>query len=391
MKIKRYFAPDIRQAIRKVRDEQGPDAVILSNRAVDGGVEIVAAVDYENFIAEVDTAPAVTAPARPPQPARAERATDEARAPVPADDAVNAMGRELKSLRGMLEHQLSGLAWGELGRRHPQRVLLIRRLRELGLSAALAQQIGNEIPEQPDMERAWRQALALFAHYLPVTDDDILAHGGLVALVGPTGVGKTTTVAKLAARALLRHGPKSVALITADDQRIGAHEQLKIYGQILDIPVRVARDHRSLAAAISELRGHRLVLIDTAGLSQRDLRLTEQLALVRGGSPAMKLYLVLSANSQIAALEETVAAFGADRVQGAIITKVDETASLGGVLSVLSAHRLPVAYVSEGQRVPEDLAPARAHNLVTRCVAIAQQTRASLTKQSSTPKVALHA
>jgi flagellar biosynthesis protein FlhF len=387
MKIKRYFAPDIRQAIRKVRDEQGPDAVILSNRAVDGGVEIVAAVDYENFVAGIDTPAAASAPPRPAPAVPAGRAAEAA----PADDAVSAMGRELKNLRGMLEHQLSGLAWGELGRRHPQRVLLIRQLRELGLSAALAQRIGNEIPEQPDMERAWRQALALFARYLPVTDDDILAHGGVVALVGPTGVGKTTTVAKLAARALLRHGPKSVALVTADDQRIGAHEQLKIYGQILDIPVRVARDHRTLQAAISELRAHRLILIDTAGMSQRDLRLAEQLAMVRGGSSAVKLYLVLSANGQIAALEETVAAFGAGRVQGAIITKVDETASLGGVLSVLAAHQLPVAYVSEGQRVPEDLAPARAHNLVARCVAVMQQTRASLAKQPSTTKVALHA
>ena len=210
----------------------------------------------------------------------------------------------------MLEHQLSGLAWGDLGRRHPQRVLLIRRLRELGLGAALAQKIASEIPEQPDSERVWRQALALLSHYLPVTNDDILGHGGVVALVGPTGVGKTTSVAKLAARCLLRHGPKSVALITADDQRIGAHEQLKIYGQILDIPVRVARDHGSLQAALGELRAHRLILIDTAGMSQRDVRLAEQLSMVRAGSPAVKLYLVLAANAQIAALEETVAAFG---------------------------------------------------------------------------------
>jgi flagellar biosynthesis protein FlhF len=292
----------------------------------------------------------------------------------------------------MLEHQLSGLAWGDLGRRHPQRMLLIRRLRELGLSAALAHKIANEIPEQPDMERAWRQALALFAHYLPVTHDDILTHGGVVALVGATGVGKTTTVAKLAARCLLRHGPKSVALITADDQRIGAHEQLKIYGQILDIPVRLARDHATLQAAITELRGHRLVLIDTAGMSQRDLRLAEQLGRLRAGSPAVRLYLVLAANGQIAATEETVAAFAAGTLHGAIITKLDETASLGGVLSVLSHHRLPAAYVSEGQRVPEDLAPARAHHLVSRCVAVMQQTRAALAAPASNlGKVARHA
>jgi flagellar biosynthesis protein FlhF len=182
-----------------------------------------------------------------------------------------------------------------------------------------------------------------------------------------------------------------VALITADDQRIGAHEQLKIYGQILDVPVRLARDHQSLTAALAELRGHRLVLIDTAGLSQRDVRLAEQLARVRAGSPAVQLYLVLSANSQIAALAETVAAFGTTTLAGAILTKIDETTSLGAALSVLSAHRLPVAYVSDGQRVPEDLAPARAHTLVTRAVAITQQTRAALAARPAYRPVALHA
>jgi len=407
MKIKRYFAPDIRQAIRKVREDQGPDAVILSNRTVDGGVEIVTAVDYEAFVADLGNSGATTHTA-----VSARRARDDARegggkprrehaleeiipdasADAASGDCFADMGRELKSLRGMLEHQLSGLAWGELGRRHPQRVLLIRRLRELGLSAALAQKIAAEIPELPDSERVWRQALALLAHYLPVTNDDILSHGGVVALVGPTGVGKTTSVAKLAARYLLRHGPKSVALITADDQRIGAHEQLKIYGQILDIPVRLARDHGSLQAAISELRAHRLILIDTAGMCQRDVRLAEQLSMVRAGSPAVKLYLVLAANAQIAALEETVAAFGSAALQGAIITKADETSSFGGVLSVLSSHGLPVAYVSEGQRVPEDLAPARSHSLVSRCVGVMQQTRTALAKQPVRyRKVAVHA
>jgi flagellar biosynthesis protein FlhF len=399
MKIKRYFAPDIRQAIRKVRDDQGPDAVILSNRTVDGGVEIVAAVDYEAFVADLGSTGSTTnnpAPASRSPRARADARDGEARArrehapgeemvldtagELEASASINDVGRELKTLRGMLEHQLSGLAWGELGRRHPQRVLLIRQLRELGLGGALAQKIAAEIPEQPDSERVWRQALALLAHYLPVTNDDILSQGGVVALVGPTGVGKTTSVAKLAARYLLRHGPKSVALITADDQRIGAHEQLKIYGQILDLPVRVARDHGSLQAALSELRAHQLILIDTAGMSQRDVRLAEQLSMVRSGSPAVKLYLVLAANAQIAALEETVAAFSTTALQGAIITKADETSSFGGVLSVLSSHGLPVAYVSEGQRVPEDLAPARAHSLVSRCVAVMQQTRAALAK-----------
>lgn len=391
MKIKRYFAPDIRQAIRQVREELGPDAVILSNRKADGGVELVAAIDYEALLVEADRA-------RGPAPSGAARREPTLTPSAPpatggaaVDPLIAHMGREIKSLRGMLEHQLSGIAWGELGRRHPQRMLLIRRLRELGLSAALAQRIAAEVPETLDAERGWRQALALLAHYLPVTDDDILNRGGVVALIGPTGVGKTTTVAKLAARCLLRHGPHSVALITADDQRIGAHEQLRIYGQILGIPVRAAADHRALAAALAELRQARLVLIDTAGLGQRDTRLAEQLGLIRSASPALRPYLVLAANSQIAAIEETVAAFGSGSVAGAIVTKIDETSSLGGVLSVLSAHRLPVAYVSEGQRVPEDLAPARSHSLVARCVAVTERTRESLARKPLFTKVATHA
>jgi len=155
--------------------------------------------------------------------------------------------------------------------------------------------------------------------------------------------------------------------------------------------VRAARDHASLQAAITELRGHRLILIDTAGLSQRDLRLAEQLARIRAGSPAVRLYLVLAANGQMPASEETVAAFTAGTIHGAIITKIDEASSLGGVLSVLGTHQLPIAYVSEGQRVPEDLAPARAHNLVARCVAVMQQTRAALAPPAAGRGVALHA
>ncbi|MDH4133738.1 MAG: flagellar biosynthesis protein FlhF [Gammaproteobacteria bacterium] len=388
MKIKRYFAPDIRQAIRKVREEQGPDAVILSNRKTDGGVEIVAAVDYDAFLADLG---ASGARAAGETPASGNKSKPAAAVSDDAGDPIADMGRELKNLRGMLEHQLSGLAWGEMGRKHPQRLLLIRRLRDLGLSTALAQRIAVAIPEQPDMERVWRQGIALFAHHLPVTNDDILAHGGTVALVGPTGVGKTTTIAKLAARFVLRHGPKSVALIAADDQRIGAHEQLRIYGQILDLPVRVARDAAGLRQALAEFRGHRLVLIDTAGMSQRDARLAEQLSLVSQGLPGVKRYLVLAANGQSAAIEETLTAFAVAAPHAAILTKLDETSSLGGVLSALSARGLPVAYVSEGQRVPEDLAPARSHSLVSRCVAIAQQTRETIYRRPEQKKVALHA
>ncbi len=383
MKIKRYVAPDIRAAIRMVREEQGPDAVILSNRPVDGGVEIVAALDYDALLKDLGVAQA----GGPAPAARAGAKTGSAPDGVTGGDssepALLDLRRDVKMLRGMLEHQLSELAWGEMGRKHPRKTLLVRRLRELGLSAALAERIGADVPEIEDFERTWRDALARLAHHLPVTDDDILAHGGIVALVGPTGVGKTTTVAKLAARFILRHGAGSVGLITTDEHRIGAQEQLRIYGKILDAPVWVARDAGSLAQALEEMHGRQLVLIDTAGMSQRDVRLAEQFELIRASAARVRPYLVLAATSQLAALEETVRAFAAATLAGCIITKIDESTSLGGVLSVVSQHRLPVAYVSEGQRVPEDLRPARSASLVSRCVAIHSQTEQLLANRAS--------
>jgi flagellar biosynthesis protein FlhF len=377
MKIKRYFAPDIRQALRLVREGQGPDAVILSNREVDGGVEIVAAVDYDALLAEagVTTRYGSGADTAAGRGAGAEAAPE---ASAPQDDSLLGVRSELTTLRGMLEHQLSDLAWGELERKHPRRALLIRRLRELGLGPTLARRIAEGVSEEQDFERLWREGLALLARSLAVTDDDIVSHGGVVALIGPTGVGKTTTAAKLAARYILRHGARSVALVTTDDQRIGAHEQLKIFGRILDVPVRAARDADSLRAVLAELAAYRLVLIDTAGMGQRDVRLSEQFQMIHGAGRPIRSHLVLAATGQLPALEETVRAFAPGAPQACIVTKLDETTSLGGVLSVAAQHRLAFAYLSDGQRVPEDLRPARAHTLVARCVAIHQQTRQML-------------
>lgn len=194
-----------------------------------------------------------------------------------------------------------------------------------------------------------------------------------MALIGPTGVGKTTTVAKLAARFALRHGQRQVALITTDSYRIGAHEQLRNYAQIMGIPMQVAGDRDELSSAIKSLYGKRLVLIDTAGMSQRDVRLSERLCTLGGGSPPVKNYLVLSAMAQSAVLNETIRAFQQVKLTGCILTKLDETASLGGALSAIIQHQLPVAYVSDGQRVPEDIHLARAHNLVARAVTFMRQ------------------
>ncbi len=370
MQIKRYFAEDMRQAIRKVRDAQGPDAVILSNRKVNGGVEIVAAMDYDES-AFSRAPPGNAGNVGFEAPASSE---DTAPATVWAEDAaLVSMRNELNHLRGLLEHQLSGLAWGDLGRRSPQRAALVRRLLELDLSAKVARQIAAEVPESKDPEAAWRNALGILAHRIEVTEDDILSKGGVVALVGPTGVGKTTTAAKLAARFALRHGAGSVALVTTDSYRVGAVEQLRTYARIMGVRVRVTKDRDDLELALEQLADRRLVLIDTAGMSQRDLRLSEQLAMLQGGSQLVHSYLVIAATSQILALEETVRAFRGARLDGCIVTKLDEATGLGNVLSILIQHRLKAAYLSNGQRVPEDIRPARASDLIARAVTIMRQ------------------
>jgi flagellar biosynthesis protein FlhF len=462
MKIRRFFAPDIRQAMRLVREAQGPDAVILSNRKVEGGVEIVAAVDFDETLfspsaarnAPAGTVPEATPVPQPPperapggaQPAGATKFQDTAAPkppaaapsamlkPVPAaapttpaarlgvpaydppeshpapvspgwidegsgnsrprnDDRTTAdaprtpratdilwaqdpvlvdMRRELKELRGLLEHQLCGLAWAEMTRRTPVQARLLRALTELGLAASLSRELAGAVAGVGEFDTAWRHAMGLLAERLTVVEDVILTQGGVVALVGATGVGKTTTVAKLAAHYALRHGREQVALVTTDGYRIGAQEQLRTFARILGVPMRMVADAAELSETLAGLADCGLVLIDTAGMSQRDLRLSEQFATLRGARTEVRSYLVLSAITQRVGLEEVVRAFAAVDLAGCILTKLDEAASLGEALSVVVRHRLPIAYLGVGQRVPEDLLPARAHNLVSRAVALLQ-------------------
>ncbi len=467
MIIKRYFAPNIRQAIRKVREEQGPDAVILSNQKVRGGVEIVAAVDYDESVFHRAAAPITTsgtasgiaaaagdspsgdlsgtgaragtgtgagrgpgsAPGRTPlSPAGSSREKSagegrgDARGHVGPDPDMNpdmpdmnggwngaretgsrpggkhgerpgrAGGRkqrgapeiiwsqeptlvemrsELQQLRHMLEHQLSGLAWGELARRSPRRAELIQQLMKLGLGSTLCRELAAAVPDGGEEgEQLWQQALALLAGRLVTAAEDLLETGGVVALVGPTGVGKTTTVAKLAARYALRYGKRHVAMVTIDNYRVGAYEQLRTYGRILDIPVRLADNHEELMEILDDFCDRSLVLIDTVGMSQHDHNLLQQKTLLDGNGNKMKKILLLAATSRLSGVEDVLRSFSIFDPQGCIITKLDESTSLGGVLDGCIRHRLPVAYVCDGQRVPEDIHPARPATLVGRGVEI---------------------
>ena len=394
MKVKRFFAPDMRQAIRLVREAQGPDAVILSNRQVDGGIEIIASVDYDESLLENDpllSGQSETPPAREEavepvisrkvddtysrhaQPAVRNTATAPASVDWSQDPSIVAMRDEIRQLRSLLEHQLAHLAWGDMKRREPLHADVMRRLGRMELGSALVEQISAPAVHARDEDHAWQLAMTDLAARLPVADEDLLDEGGIVALVGSTGVGKTTSIAKLAARYVLRHGQRHVALVTTDSYRIGAHEQLMTYGRLLGIPVQVASDHNELRSTLNSLSDKRLVLIDTAGMSQRDVRLTEQFATLSDTGLPIRTLLVLSATVHPSVMDETIRAFSGVPLDGAILTKLDEAASLGGVLSAVIEQQLPLRFVTNGQRVPEDMQVARASELIQRATALASE------------------
>jgi flagellar biosynthesis protein FlhF len=429
MKIKTYVARDMRQALRQVREEQGPDAVILSTRAVPEGVEVAAAVDVSEaqVVAEQRFEPRREAPPamhrtvenadfatllgranasaatamelasrvvqlpthRTDGDARAELQASyhEERAATPASlpalpvapqavpEAGNGLvGAELRTLRHILEIQLAQLAWNDLTRRAPVQAELLKELTEIGIGQELAAELVSGLPPDLAFDEAQRRALALIARRIAVTGDAWLDRGARVVFAGPTGVGKTTAIAKLAARWVLRHGARDVALISVDSTRIGAQEHLRTLGRLLGVEAFAADAPADLPDLIARLGERRLLLIDTAGTGPRDPELEQRIASINAAAAAAQLEtcLVLSASAQAGALEEAVTRFGALNPATVLLTKLDEATSLGGTLSVLMRSELPVSYVSEGQRIPEDLSPARAHQLVACAVQVAR-------------------
>ncbi len=279
-----------------------------------------------------------------------------------------AIQHELKLLRSILEGQLAGFAWHELSQRSSLHLTLMRWLLSAGISPALSREILEGLPAVKDVMVAMNEVKHRLSQHIDCmpTHDDIIDKGGIYALVGTTGVGKTTTVAKLAARCTLKHGAQHVALLTTDSYRIGAHDQLKAYGRILSVPVYGIRDESDLVSALNDLSTRRVILIDTIGMSQRDRRLVEQIALLGRQGGKVQQLLLIAANAQASTLEDVVRAYGSSQLAGVVISKLDETAQIGAVLDILARHRLRLCYLTDGQRVPEDLHLPDAKALVDR-------------------------
>ena len=434
MSVKKFIAATTRDALRMVRDELGDEAVILSNRKVSTGIEIMAMSNealsdmtqsnkqpdlYQPGLSQsklsaarlpADRMPAdrmsdipllndkveiggkarnlpqqassaaqlqqqvlgINSSLRNPRriikqealttfpvasnPAASNNQPRSAEAGKPAAPSFIPSGqqgleKEIKSMRSMLQEQFACMAWSDMQQRDPKRTKLLRNLVNAGFSPTLARQLLEKMPSDADM--SWVNQVLTHNLHVATQAEDVVVRGGVYALTGPTGVGKTTTTAKLAARAVVRYGADSVALVTTDGYRIGALEQLRIYGKILGVAVHAARDTGDLRVTLSGLKHKRLVLIDTMGMGQRDKRVKEQAEMF--DALGVQRLLLLNATSSGDTLEEVVRMYNGNGVIGCIATKLDEAVTLGAVLDVMMRHKLALHYVANGQRVPEDL------------------------------------
>jgi flagellar biosynthesis protein FlhF len=389
MNVRKFSANTSREAIRLLRDALGSDAVILSNRNVDGRVEILAmAGDAISSIAVSPsmqpTIPTVAkfAPrmsARPDFDSRSDydKSTPEKNISISAGEMADVMS-EIRSMRGMLEAQLAEISWANTQKRQPQKAEILREMLATGFSASLSRYLIDKLPETEVVSNGIDWIKAILTHNLSTisNESEILEKGGVYALVGPTGVGKTTTTAKLAARCVMRHGPAKLALITTDGYRIGGYEQLRIYGKILGVMVHSVKDEADLRIALSELKNKHTVLIDTVGVSQRDKMVTEQVAMLSGTDVDVKRLLCLNATSTGETLSEVVRAYQGNGLAGCILTKLDEAATIGGALDIAIRQKLNIYYVASGQRVPEDLHVANKQYLVDRAFKLKRETSA---------------
>ncbi|HSH71426.1 MAG TPA: flagellar biosynthesis protein FlhF [Methylophilaceae bacterium] len=433
MNIKRFFGKNSREALSMVRKALGEDAVILSNRTVNGGNEIMAfkeedmnamvsnGADQSNAGDYQDSASYASSPT--PSYESSEPTTllsllnknnrtqaaefnnsesfnrraggarlDNTRTdnfkldkyteagiqtapvhlsssqvtPQQASQQMADMLNEMRNMRSVIESQLTSISWGNIQQRDPIKSQVLSALLAAGFSAALSRALAEKLPANLDGEKAMTWIRAILAKNLNTIENEteVLDQGGIFALIGPTGVGKTTTTAKLAARYVMKHGTQKLGLITTDAYRVGGHEQLRIYGKILGVMVHAVKDEADLKIALNELKGKHTILIDTVGVSQRDRMVAEQIAMLSNTNAPIKKLLCLNATSTGETLTDVIKAYKGKGLDGCIITKLDEAATIGNTLDVIIREKLKLYYAANGQRVPEDIHLANKQQLI---------------------------
>lgn len=416
MSIKHFFGINSREALKQVRMELGEDAIILSNRAVPGGNKITALKeeDLDAIVDDVATIeasyhhhtagfdednpsailsvinkkidgfhskqtqaePEIVESVKADEPfqiasVQTQAAPDAVQASIlDASKKMTEILNEMRDMRDVFESQLTTIAWGNVQQQYPAKSQILNNLLSAGFSAALSRMISENLPENLDSSKATAWVKSILARNLNNIADDtsMLDQGGIFALIGPTGVGKTTTTAKLAARYVMKHGTESLGLITTDAYRIGGHEQLRIYGKILGVMVHAVKDETDLKIALNELKNKRTILIDTVGVSQRDSMVTEQIAMLSNTNSPIKKLLCLNATNTSETLTDVIRAYKGKGLDGSIITKLDEAVTIGGVLDVIIRSKLKLFYLANGQRVPEDIHLANKDYLIQKAM-----------------------
>jgi flagellar biosynthesis protein FlhF len=422
MNIKRFFGKNSREALSLVRKELGEDAVILSNRSMNGGNEIMAfkEEDMHAMIASQSKPQQANEDSEPTTllshihkknraqtsntpTKKSESISDDANKPadgnkqaktakhdnakskvssiqLPSDMAQSQqvsgqqmaeMLDEMREMRRVVESQLTTISWSNILQRDPIKSSILSTLLAAGFSAALSRQMTERLPTELNQEDASAWIKNTLAKNLITVEDssaeeetEILDQGGIFALIGPTGVGKTTTMAKLAARYVMKHGTQDLGLITTDAYRVGGYEQLRIYGKILGVMVHAVKDEADLKIALSELKNKHTILIDTVGVSQRDQMVAEQISMLSNSNSPIKRLLCLNATSTGETLADVIKAYKGKGLDGCIITKLDEAATIGNALDASIREKLKLYYTTNGQRVPEDIQLANKQALI---------------------------
>ena len=479
MKLKRFVAADMRTALSKIKEELGAEAVIMSNKRIEGGVEIIAGVETpvasqsqdlnsdgslksqnlgnrkvledevtlgsskakaktvggekaEGFakslleilerqhqvqtkaqatsVANTNATPTNSAVAskntQKPLSKTARALKNEGPAPLfeqsglrdlfvkeedrnlekkvesthgissykskesdQEQNEITKMRKDVDSIRRLLQFELAGLMSDSRKREEPVRAMIYELLLSTGFDRSIATMLSEQVDSDASFNFAWRQLADIVEKQIKVGNDEIINDGGIVTLIGPAGVGKTTTLAKLAARFVMKYGPDRVALVTADHYRIGAVEQVKTYGRIMGCSAFAIKNLDELPQMLYSLKDKSLVLVDTVGVGLHDERFGTQLAQLKGQSKLkLKHYLVLPATAQRRVLEQAYEHFSSIGLKGLILTKVDESQSLADSLSLCMKEKLTLSYVTDGQRVPEDLSVPKARNLAVKAL-----------------------
>ena len=419
MKAKRFTAKNMQQALRMVSEELGPDAVILSNKRLGKGVEVIAALDYQEMAdeqqqqeidrqltlqQELEQAKQATGKIRHEQPkfdqsdVSSTAALKEALmgikegtiAQSAALDAVmqseeelhesisqktsgmsndeaepflNKVSDELKDLKNWLVSQ-QGNAWNPNRPLSWQQAQIWQRCQDLGIDPSWADKLVSALPEDDNIEKGWAHCLKYIAEDLPLAENNMLQTGGCFAFVGPTGAGKSTTIGKLAAQYVINHGNEDIALITMDNYRIAAHDQLKAFARIMEVPLIVLEPNGDLSAILDQLSDKKFILIDTAGLAIQDSHFSVQLSMLKGAGNRVRTLLALPLTSQARCLQENYEHFKPVGIDGCIFTKLDECFSLGQAMSIASVTRLPIHMVTDGPHIPEDIHFPNAEKMV---------------------------